>query len=88
MVRQLSKWKLSFPYALINSEISLLQEGSMDSLYEPVPEQQAHQERSSGRADSFFSRSEESGRSHSTLFTVSETWVNNLLSIVYVESLP
>lgn len=72
----------------LNSEISLLQEGSMDSLYEPVPEQQAHQERSSGRTDTFFSPSEDSGRSHSNLFMVSETWANHLFSIVYVESLP
>lgn len=72
----------------LNSEISLLQEGSMDSLYEPVPEQQAHQERSLGRNDSFFSPSEESGRSHSDLFMVSETWVNHLFSVVYLESLP
>ena len=72
----------------LNSEMSLLQEGSMDSLYEPVPEQQAHQDRSSGRTDSFFSPSEDSGRSHSSLFMVSETWVNHLFSIVYVESLP
>ncbi|XP_069434722.1 putative uncharacterized protein ENSP00000383407 isoform X3 [Ovis canadensis] len=43
-------------------------EGSMDSLYEPVPEKQAHQERSSGRTDTFFSPSEDSGRSHSNLF--------------------
>ncbi|XP_069434718.1 putative uncharacterized protein ENSP00000383407 isoform X2 [Ovis canadensis] len=46
----------------------IMEEGSMDSLYEPVPEKQAHQERSSGRTDTFFSPSEDSGRSHSNLF--------------------
>ncbi|XP_070311298.1 putative uncharacterized protein ENSP00000383407 [Odocoileus virginianus] len=51
-------------------------EGSMDSLYEPVPEQQAHQERSLGRSDSFFSPSEDSGGSHSNLFMEASNFEN------------
>uniref|UniRef100_A0A8C3X7A4 SAM domain-containing protein SAMSN-1 n=1 Tax=Catagonus wagneri TaxID=51154 RepID=A0A8C3X7A4_9CETA len=43
-------------------------EGSMDSLYEPVPEQQAHQESTSGGIDSFFSPSAESGTAYSNVF--------------------
>nr|XP_058921625.1 SAM domain-containing protein SAMSN-1 isoform X1 [Kogia breviceps] len=40
----------------------------MDSFYEPVPEQQAHQERTSGRTDSLFSPSGENGNLHNSLF--------------------
>lgn len=43
----------------------------MDSLYEPVPQQQAHQESTSGGTDSLFSPSSESGKAHSNLFVVS-----------------
>ncbi|XP_065731966.1 SAM domain-containing protein SAMSN-1 [Phocoena phocoena] len=43
-------------------------EGSMDSLYEPVPEQQPHQEGTSGRTDSLFSPSRENGNLHNNLF--------------------
>lgn len=56
----------------LDSEISLFQEGSMDSLYEPVPEQQPHQEETSGRTDSLFSPSGENGNLHNNLFMVSE----------------
>ncbi|TEA25355.1 hypothetical protein DBR06_SOUSAS3010027, partial [Sousa chinensis] len=48
--------------------ISLFQEGSMDSLYEPVPEQPPHQEGTSGRTDSLFSPSGENGDLHNNLF--------------------
>lgn len=44
----------------------------MDSLYEPVPEQQPHQEETSGRTDSLFSPSGENGNLHNNLFMVSE----------------
>ncbi|XP_062062632.1 SAM domain-containing protein SAMSN-1 isoform X1 [Lepus europaeus] len=43
-------------------------EGSMDSLYEPIPEQRANQESTFGRPDSPISSCGDSGQAHNNLF--------------------
>uniref|UniRef100_A0A8C9JSM3 Uncharacterized protein n=1 Tax=Panthera tigris altaica TaxID=74533 RepID=A0A8C9JSM3_PANTA len=59
--------KISFCYFSPHKSL-LLQEGSMDSLYEPVPEQHANQGSTSVGTGSLISPHGESGKAHANLF--------------------
>lgn len=61
----------------------------MDSLYEPIPEQQANQENKSSRTDSPIPPFGESEQTPNSLFMVSEalTGVDFFFSIIDLESL-